>query len=106
MGRLTNKVALISGVARGQGRAHAQRLVSEGVSIIGFDGLCTYDTVPYPQATQEDLDETVRLIEEAGGRDHPRRAGPRGPGQIGRVIRAGRARGGPVDIVVAKPRIE
>src|SRR5260370_12998759 len=73
MGRLTNKVALISGVARGQGRAHAQRLVSEGVSIIGFDGLCTYDTVPYPQATQEDLDETGRLIEEAGG---PICAGP------------------------------
>src|SRR5260370_39369457 len=95
MGRLTNKVALISGVARGQGRAHAQRLVSEGVSIIGFDGLWTYDTVPYPQAPQEDLDETVRLIEEAGRMGCAGRAGARERGGIERVISGGGSPGGP-----------
>ncbi|MSY13751.1 MAG: SDR family mycofactocin-dependent oxidoreductase, partial [Actinobacteria bacterium] len=36
-GRLANRVALISGVARGQGRSHAVRLASEGAHIIGFD---------------------------------------------------------------------
>jgi len=105
MGRLTNKVALISGVARGQGRAHAQRLSAEGVSIIGFDGLCTYDTVPYKQATQEDLDETVRLIEAAGGRIYAGRADVRDRGEIERIIRAGVAEVGPIDIVVANAGI-
>ena len=104
-GRLTNKVALISGVARGQGRSHALRMVSEGASIIGFDGLCTYDTVPYKQATQEDLDETVRLIEEAGGKVYAGRADVRERGEIDRVIREGTAGVGPVDIVVANAGI-
>jgi SDR family mycofactocin-dependent oxidoreductase len=99
MGRLTNKVALISGVARGQGRSHAQRLVSEGVSIIGFDGLCTYDTVPYPQATQ------VRLIEEADGKIYAGRADVRDRGEIERIIKEGIARVGPIDIVVANAGI-
>jgi (+)-trans-carveol dehydrogenase len=105
MGRLTNKVALISGVARGQGRSHALRLVSEGASIIGFDGLCTYDTVPYKQATQQDLDETVRLIEEANGRVYAARADVRERGEIERVIKEGMTEVGPVDIVVANAGI-
>lgn len=105
MGRLTNKVALISGVARGQGRAHAQRLAAEGVSIIGFDGLCTYDTVPYKQATQEDLDETVRLIEASGGRIYAGRADVRDRAEIERIISAGVAEVGPIDIVVANAGI-
>ena len=105
MGRLTNKVALISGVARGQGRSHAQRLAAEGVSIIGFDGLCTYDTVPYKQATQEDLDETVRLIEAAGGRIYAGRADVRDRAEIERIISAGVAEVGPIDIVVANAGI-
>ena len=105
MGRLTNKVALISGMARGQGRSHALRLVSEGVSIIGFDGLCTYDTVPYKQATQEDLDETVRLIEEAGGKVYAGRADVRERGEIERIVSQGTAEIGPIDIVVANAGI-
>jgi (+)-trans-carveol dehydrogenase len=105
MGRLTNKVALISGVARGQGRSHAQRLAAEGVSIIGFDGLCTYDTVPYKQATQQDLDETVRLIEAAGGRIYAGRADVRDRAEIERIISAGVAEIGPIDIVVANAGI-
>ena len=105
MGRLTNKVALISGVARGQGRSHAQRLAAEGVSIIGFDGLCTYDTVPYKQATQQDLDETVRLIEAAGGRIYAGRADVRDRAEIERIISAGVADVGPIDIVVANAGI-
>ena len=105
MGRLMNKVALISGVARGQGRSHAQRLAAEGVSIIGFDGLCTYDTVPYKQATQQDLDETVRLIEAAGGTIYACRADVRERGEVEQIITAGVAEVGPIDIVVANAGI-
>jgi (+)-trans-carveol dehydrogenase len=105
MGRLTDKVALISGVARGQGRSHALRLVAEGAAVIGFDGLCTYDTVPYKQATQADLDETVRLIEKAGGKVYAGRADVRERGEIERIIKEGTAATGPVDIVIANAGI-
>jgi (+)-trans-carveol dehydrogenase len=105
MSRLENKVALISGVARGQGRSHALRLVSEGVSIIGFDGLCTYDTVPYKQATQEDLDETVRLVEAAGGRILAGRADVRNRDEIQSIVDKGIAEFGSIDIVVANAGI-
>ncbi|PBC52084.1 SDR family mycofactocin-dependent oxidoreductase [Rhodococcus sp. ACS1] len=105
MGRLTDKVALVSGVARGQGRSHALRLVSEGVSIIGFDGLCTYDTVPYKQATQEDLDETVRLVEAAGGKIVAGRADVRDREQITAIVDQGLSMFGKIDIVIANAGI-
>jgi (+)-trans-carveol dehydrogenase len=105
MARLQDKVALISGVARGQGRSHALRLASEGVAIIGFDGLCTYDTVPYKQATAEDLAETVRLVEQAGGRIYADRADVRNRDEIARVLDKGLAEFGGVDIVVANAGI-
>jgi len=105
MGRFDGKVALISGVARGQGRSHALRLASEGAAIIGFDGLCTYDTVPYKQATQEDLDETVKLVENAGGRILSGRADVRKRDEIDGIVAKGIAEFGGIDIVVANAGI-
>jgi (+)-trans-carveol dehydrogenase len=105
MGRLDGKVALISGVARGQGRSHALRLASEGVSIIGFDRMADYDTVPFPQATQEDLNETVELVEKAGGQIVVGRADVRDRDQIAAVTEEGIARFGALDIVLANAGI-
>jgi len=105
MGRFDGKVALISGVARGQGRSHALRLASEGAAIIGFDGLCTYDTVPYKQATQEDLDETVKQVENAGGRILSGRADVRKRDEIDGIVAKGIAEFGGIDIVVANAGI-
>ena len=61
--RLEGKVAFITGVARGQGRSHALRLASEGADIIGVDVCADFDTVPYPMASKDDLDETISLVE-------------------------------------------
>jgi (+)-trans-carveol dehydrogenase len=105
MGRFDGKVALISGVARGQGRSHALRLASEGAAIIGFDGLCTYDTVPYKQATQDDLDETVKQVENAGGRILSGRADVRKRDEIDSIVAKGIAEFGGIDIVVANAGI-
>jgi (+)-trans-carveol dehydrogenase len=105
MSRLEGKVALISGVARGQGRSHALRLASEGVSIIGFDRMADYDTVPFSQATQEDLDETVELVQKAGGQIVAERADVRDRDQIAGVVEEGVARFGELDIVVANAGI-
>jgi len=68
MGKLDGKVALITGAARGQGRSHAATLASEGADIIGIDICAQMDSVPYPMATPEDLEETVRLVEKSGQR--------------------------------------
>ncbi len=58
MGLLDGKVAVDSGAARGQGRAHAVRLAREGADIIAMDTCADIDTVHYPLARPEDLDES------------------------------------------------
>jgi SDR family mycofactocin-dependent oxidoreductase len=68
-GRLADKVAFITGAARGQGRAHAVRLAREGADIIAVDIAGKLpDCVPYDSATPEDLAETTRLVEAVGRR--------------------------------------
>jgi len=66
--RLKGKVALITGAARGIGRAQAVRFAQEGADIIALDVCGPVDTVIVPPATLADLDETVRSVAEAGGR--------------------------------------
>jgi len=63
-GRLEGKVAFITGAARGQGRAHAVKLAQEGADIIAIDLAGPIPLVPYDSPTMEDLNETVRLVEE------------------------------------------
>ena len=67
MKRFEGKVVFITGVARGQGREHAVRFAAEGASIIGIDICSDLPSVWYPLATEADLAETTRRIEEVGG---------------------------------------
>lgn len=103
--RFAGKVVLISGVARGQGRSHAVRFAEEGASIIGFDALSDYESVPFAQARQEDLEETVALVEKAGGQIHAGRADVRRRSEVDEVVRAGVERFGRLDVVVANAGI-
>lgn len=98
---LSDKVAFITGVARGQGRSHAVRLAQEGVDIIGVDICADIPTVGYPLATPDDLKETVRLVEATGRRMHAGVADVRDPAQLQTALRDGVAELGPVDIVIA-----
>jgi SDR family mycofactocin-dependent oxidoreductase len=66
MGALDGRVALITGAARGQGRAHALALAAEGASIVAVDICAPIASVPYDLATADDLNETVRLVEALG----------------------------------------
>ncbi|OBG81928.1 3-ketoacyl-ACP reductase [Mycobacterium sp. E802] len=68
MGNLDGKVAFITGVARGQGRSHAVTLAGEGAAIIGVDVCADIASNPYPMASRDELDETVALVEAAGGK--------------------------------------
>jgi NAD(P)-dependent dehydrogenase (short-subunit alcohol dehydrogenase family) len=66
--KLDNKVAVVSGAARGQGRSHAVTLAAEGASIIALDICADIEGNTYPLSRREDLDETARLIEKEGVR--------------------------------------
>lgn len=67
-GRVAGKVALVTGAARGMGRAHCVRLAAEGADVIAVDVAGPLPSVRYEHATPEDLDETVRLVEKEGRR--------------------------------------
>jgi len=63
-GRVEGKVALVTGAARGMGRAHALRLAREGADVIAVDVCGPLPGVAYDSATPADLEETVRLVEQ------------------------------------------
>lgn len=105
MGRVTGKVAFITGAARGQGRSHAVRLAEEGADIIAIDLCEDIDTVGYKLASSEDLDETARLVEKTGQGIVTAQADVREPGQLRDALRAGLDQFGRLDIVVAQAGI-
>jgi len=95
------KVALITGAARGQGRSHAIRFAEEGADIIAVDLCSQIDSVAYPMATPEDLDETVNLVEKTGRRIVAEQADVRDFQRLKSVVDNGVAELGRLDFVLA-----
>lgn len=104
-GRLEGKVAIITGAARGQGRSHTVRLAEEGADIIAVDLCEQIESNPYPLATPEDLEETVRLVKDLGRNIVASKADVRERDQLRDAIDAGVAELGRLDIVVANAGI-
>jgi len=105
MGIAEGKVAVISGVARGQGRSHAQRLAREGADIIGFDICADISSMTYPNASPEDLAETVRLVEAEGRRMVASVTDVRDAEAVKVAVDAGVAELGRLDIVLCNSGI-
>ncbi len=105
MKRLEGKVVYITGVARGQGRSHAIRLAEEGADIIGVDVCSDIPTVPYPGATDSDLAETVKLIEDLGRRIIARKADVREIDSLQAVADEGVNEFGQIDVIIANAGI-
>ena len=106
-GRMEGKVVLVTGAARGQGRAHAVRLAQEGADIIAVDLCAGIDTVvgKYPPATREDLDQTVVEVEKLDRRVVARVADVRDQAALDAAVADGVAELGRLDGVVANAGI-
>lgn len=105
MERAANKVAFITGGARGQGRSHAIRLAEEGADIIAVDIAAQIASVPYPMATPDDLEETVRLVEKTGRRCVGIQADVRDIHALAGAAERGADELGGIDIVIANAGI-
>jgi SDR family mycofactocin-dependent oxidoreductase len=105
MSPLDGKVAFITGVARGQGRAHALRLSSEGVRIIGVDICANIPSMNINTAKLADLEETQRLVEAQGGQILARQGDVRDFQSLQDVVAEGVAEFGRLDIVLANAGI-
>ncbi len=106
MGRFDGRVAYITGAARGQGRAEAVRFAEEGADVVISDICAPVATNGVIPATPEDLDETVRLVEKAGGgRVIARHADVRDLDALESLAAEAVAQFGHIDIVVANAGI-
>ena len=105
MGFLNGKVALITGAARGQGRAHAITSAREGARVILVDIADQMKTVPYAMATDEDMAETVREVEALGGQALSITADVRSQAELDDAVSRGIAEFGQIDILIANAGI-
>jgi 3-oxoacyl-[acyl-carrier protein] reductase len=88
MARLDGRTALVTGAAKGIGKAVALRLAEEGARVVLVD------------VDQPGLDEAVRLIAEAGGEALAVLADATDEAQVDQAMAAATGRFGPVDILV------
>ncbi|WP_153227196.1 mycofactocin-coupled SDR family oxidoreductase [Mycolicibacterium sp. CH28] len=105
MGKVEGKVAFITGAARGQGRALAQRFAAEGADIIALDLCADVPTAAHGGATATDLKETVRQVENLGRKIVAAAGDVRDSKAIGDLVDEGVARFGRIDIVCANAGI-
>ena len=105
MGILDGKVAFITGAARGQGRSHALVLAEQGASIIAVDACKRVSSEAYDPATPADLAETVRLVEEQGGKILAREMDIRDSAGMKEIAAEGSALYGGLDIVLANAAV-
>jgi (+)-trans-carveol dehydrogenase len=104
-GRLAGKSALITGVARGQGRSHALALAREGADIFGVDMCAPVESVAYALSTTDDLAETAKLVAHTGRRIETYIGDVRSSADMRAATEQAASTFGKIDIVVANARI-
>ncbi|MCW2969677.1 MAG: short-chain dehydrogenase/reductase [Solirubrobacterales bacterium] len=107
--RFTGKVALVTGAARGQGRAHALALAAEGADLIlcdiGAGEAGTIGTLPYALGSEEGLAETAGQVRALGRDALTCTADVRDSGQVDGAVAAGLERFGQIDVLLANAGI-
>ena len=104
---LAGKVAVVTGAARGIGRAAAVALARAGADIAGLD-ICAPASSrnTFPPATRDDLDATGAAVREAGRRWHAEVVDQRDIGALREARDRIVARWGGVDILFANAGIQ
>jgi NAD(P)-dependent dehydrogenase (short-subunit alcohol dehydrogenase family) len=104
---LQDKVAVVTGAARGIGRAIALELAANGADVVAVDiaGQVSPASNAAP-ATPEELDETVRMIKEFGRRSEGIKADIRDIDALRQIADRIEQDYGKVDIVVANAAIQ
>ncbi|MGW0026030.1 mycofactocin-coupled SDR family oxidoreductase [Rhodococcus sp. NPDC003383] len=101
MNEFEGKVALVTGAARGQGRSHAVAFAERGADVVICDRCENSDAVFYPLATDDDLAETVRLVEATGRRVIAEKLDTADRGALDKLVARATDEFGRVDIAVA-----
>jgi SDR family mycofactocin-dependent oxidoreductase len=105
MGVLDGRVALITGGARGQGRAHALALAAEGADIVAADAPGVIPGLTYPLGTEEDLHETARQVEALGRKCVPIALDVRDSSRVDSAVEHTVKEMGSLDVVIANAGI-
>jgi NAD(P)-dependent dehydrogenase (short-subunit alcohol dehydrogenase family) len=98
--RLAGKVALITGAARGIGRACALRFAAEGADLVLLDIARDLPEVPYPLGTPGQLGQTARQCRELGTMVLAGACDVRDPAAAGRAVASALDRFGRLDVLV------
>lgn len=102
MGLLDGKVALVTGAARGQGRAHALTLARNGADVVVTDlAPGVMSTIPYPLPAEQDLSDVAKEIKDLNRRVIAVPADVRHQVQLDEAVSRAVAEFGRVDILIA-----
>jgi SDR family mycofactocin-dependent oxidoreductase len=105
-GRLSDKVTLITGGARGIGRACALRFAEEGAEIALVDAARDIETVPYAGASESQLQATAGEVRALGRRALSFTADVRDAVRVADAVEATVAELGAIDVLVAAAGLE
>ena len=98
--RLEGKVALVTGAARGIGRAVAVALAREGADVALLDIAAQIKSAQYPLATPAELEEAKRLVEAQGRKAITLKADVRNSNQMRQAAERTIKELGKIDILV------
>ncbi|MBL3669468.1 mycofactocin-coupled SDR family oxidoreductase [Streptomyces sp. M2CJ-2] len=97
---LKGKTVIVTGAARGLGRACAVRFAREGADLVLVDVAGNLDGVPYPLGSDSQLAHTADLCREHGSSVVATAADVRDPGDVERAVGQALDRFGTVDVLV------
>lgn len=105
MGILDGKVALVTGAARAQGRAHALTLAHAGADVVLCDIGHDLDELKYGLGTEPELEQTAKEVEALGRRAVWRLADVRSQEQLDDLVATGVSELGRIDIAIANAAV-